>query len=205
LDTSNPYSTSLISRFASSLTLRGTLVLAFLLFGFGLGLISLLVNCQAPEYKQNLGEIYNFSVARGTLTDEDRYINNEHIINTIKMLETLPLPPDLKNVPDYAGGHHETLDGRGYPRNLTAEQLSIPARIVAIADIFEALTASDRPYKSGKPISAALSIMKKMRDNSHIDSDLFALFLRSGVYKKYAEEFLDSNLIDDVDIESYLV
>ncbi|MCH1493256.1 MAG: HD domain-containing protein, partial [Luminiphilus sp.] len=99
------------------------------------------------EFKQNLGEIYNLSIQRGTLTEEDRYIINEHIIATIKMLESLPWPDDLSRIPEYAGGHHEKLDGTGYPRSLDAEQLSVPARILAVADVMEALTASDRPYK----------------------------------------------------------
>ena len=160
-------------------------------------------NMEAPEHLYNQGEIYNLSIQRGTLTKEDRYIINEHIINTIQMLETLPLPEDLKHVPEYAGGHHETLKGTGYPRGLSADELSIPARILAIADIFEALTASDRPYKKAKSLSQSLTIMQKMVENDHIDGDLFRLFLTEGVYLKYASRFMSEEQIDDVDISNY--
>ncbi|MFM9103704.1 MAG: HD-GYP domain-containing protein, partial [Cyanobium sp.] len=157
-----------------------------------------------PELLNNLGELTNLSVSRGTLTDEERYTINEHIVQTIIMLEGLPFPPQLAGVAEIAGGHHETLDGRGYPRRLTAEQLSIPARIMAIADIFEALTAADRPYKRAKTLSESIAILAGFRDRQHIDPDLFELFLRSGVYRRYAEAFLKPEQIDEVDIERYL-
>ncbi|WP_281557663.1 HD domain-containing phosphohydrolase [Thalassomonas sp. RHCl1] len=159
---------------------------------------------QVPRHKQNLGEIYNLSIQRGTLTPEDRYIINEHIIATIMMLETLPLPKELAKVPEYAGGHHEKLDGTGYPRQLNAGQLSIPARILAIADIFEALTASDRPYKKGKTLSESLNILHHMSQTSHIDTDLFELFLTSGTYLQYAQRFMAEDKIDITDISAYL-
>ncbi|NVJ62513.1 MAG: transporter substrate-binding domain-containing protein [Gammaproteobacteria bacterium] len=151
-----------------------------------------------PKIKQNLGEVYNLSTPKGTLTDEDRYIINEHIISTIRMLETLPLPPELKNVPEYAGGHHERMDGRGYPKGLTKSELSIPARIMAVADIFEALTASDRPYKTGKPLSESLQILRQMALQDHVDKDLFKLFIESRVYTVYAKQFLSEEQIDEV-------
>ena len=151
------------------------------------------------EYKQNLGEIYNLSVQRGTLTPEDRYIINEHIIATIKMLESLPWPDDLSRIPEYAGGHHEKLDGTGYPRSLDGEQLSVPARVLAVADVMEALTASDRPYKKAKPLSVALAIMVKMAGEQHLDPDLVALLITSGVYRSYADRFLAPEQLDEVD------
>ncbi len=162
-------------------------------------------NMKVPENKQNLGELYNLGIKRGTLTPEDRYIINEHITSTIRMLETLPLPEDLSRVPEYAGGHHEKLDGGGYPRGLTGEQMSIPARIMAIADIFEALTANDRPYKQAKTLSQSLKIMKFMAKDQHIDKELFKLFLTSGVYHDYAMQYLREDQIDDIDINDYLV
>jgi HD-GYP domain-containing protein (c-di-GMP phosphodiesterase class II) len=111
----------------------------------------------------------------------------------------LPFPKNLKRVPEYAGGHHEKMDGTGYPRGLKRDEMSIPARMMAIADIYEALTAADRPYKKAKTISESLGIMKKMNETDHIDPDLFELFIESGVYRKYAEEFLDPDQIDEVD------
>ncbi|MCK5667809.1 MAG: HD domain-containing protein, partial [Gammaproteobacteria bacterium] len=161
-------------------------------------------NMEVPDNEFNLGEIYNLSIIRGTLTDEDRYKINEHIIQTIILLSKLPLPRELKRVPTWAGNHHEKLDGTGYPRGLTGNELSIPERIMAIADIFEALTASDRPYKKAKTLSESIKIMSFMRNDGHICPDLFDLFLSSGIYKKYAEAFLSPEQIDDVDIPIYL-
>ena len=157
-----------------------------------------------PKYERNLGELYNLSIKRGTLTEEERFKINEHIIMTIKMLENIPFTEDLKNVPEYAGSHHETMKGTGYPRKLVKEQLSIPARIMAIADIFEALTASDRPYKKAKTLSESIKIMSFMRKDGHIDSELFELFLISGIYKVYAKKFLLKEQIDEVDISQYI-
>ncbi len=144
-------------------------------------------------------ELRNLTIQRGTLTQEEREIINHHIVSTIKMLEALPWPKHLRNVPEYAGGHHERMDGRGYPRGLKGEQMSVQARIMGIADIFEALTAKDRPYKKGKTLSESLHILGKFRLNGHIDPDLFDVFIRERVYLKYAEQFLDPEQIDEVD------
>ncbi len=157
-----------------------------------------------PEHLYNYGELYNLSVSRGTLTAEERYKINEHIIQTIMMLENLPLPANLKRVPEYAGTHHETLMGTGYPRQLDKDKLSIPARIMAIADVFEALTASDRPYKKAKTLSESVRILANLRDKGHIDAHLFALFLRSGMPQRYAKRYLQPAQIDEIDIASFL-
>jgi HD-GYP domain-containing protein (c-di-GMP phosphodiesterase class II) len=159
---------------------------------------------KVPEHLFNFGEMYNLSIGRGTLTEEERFKINEHIIQTIVMLDQMPFPKELRRVPEYAGTHHETLIGTGYPRKLSKEDLSIPARIMAIADIFEALTASDRPYKSSKTLSDSIKILSFFKKDKHIDPDLFDLFLRSGVYKRYAERYLKPEQIDSVDIEKYL-
>jgi len=159
---------------------------------------------EVPEHLYNQGEIYNLCIARGTLNNEDRFKINEHIIMTIKMLESMPFPDHMKRIPEYAGTHHETMIGTGYPRKLSKDDMSIPARIMAIADIFEALTASDRPYKKSKTLSEAIKIMGFMNKDQHIDPDLFELFLRSGIYLEYAKEYLKEGQIDDVDIEQYL-
>ncbi|MGF1764222.1 HD domain-containing phosphohydrolase [Aliivibrio kagoshimensis] len=162
------------------------------------------IKMQPPEHQANLGEIYNLSVARGTLTAEDRYIINEHIVGTIKMLEQLPFPPELANVPKFASTHHETLIGTGYPRQLDATDLTIPERILVIADIFEALTAADRPYKKVKPLSVAINILHKFALDEHIDIDLFELFLTSETYLVYAKKFMKPEQIDKVDITKFL-
>ncbi|WP_215406985.1 HD domain-containing phosphohydrolase [Vibrio gigantis] len=162
------------------------------------------IKMDVPEHLYNLGEVYNLCIARGTLTAEDRFKINEHMLGTIKMLENLPFPKELSRVPRYASTHHETLKGTGYPRKLTAEDLSIPERILVISDIFEALTAADRPYKKAKPISVAVDIMYKMALDEHIDLELFRLFLTSGTHIRYAQEYLKPEQIDFVDINKYL-
>jgi HD-GYP domain-containing protein (c-di-GMP phosphodiesterase class II) len=144
-------------------------------------------------------EVKNLTIRAGTLTEEERKIINHHIIATIRMLEALPWPKHLTNVPEYAGGHHERMDGKGYPRGLTREQMSVQARCMGIADIFEALTAKDRPYKKGKTLSESLEILGKFKLNGHIDPDLFDVFVRRKVYRRYAEMFLDQEQIDEVD------
>jgi len=159
---------------------------------------------EVPEHKFNLGEVYNLCIARGTLTAEERFKINDHIVQTIIMLGQLPFPKHLKRVPEYAGGHHEKMDGTGYPKKLNKNDMSMPARIMAIADIFEALTAADRPYKAPKKLSESIKIMSFMKKDAHIDPELFDLFLTSGVYKEYADRFLDPSQIDDVDISQYL-
>lgn len=157
-----------------------------------------------PENLYNLGEVYNLSISRGTLTNEERYKIQEHIVMTIKMLEELPFPKELKNVPKFAGAHHETLIGTGYPKKLVKDEMPLAARIIAISDVFEALTASDRPYKSGKKLSEAIKILSFMVKDQHIDQDLFRLFLESGIYKEYANKYLKPEQIDEVDINQYL-
>jgi len=157
-----------------------------------------------PENLFNYGELHNLCISRGTLTEEERYKINDHIMQTIVMLDALPFPPGLARVPEYAGTHHEALTGTGYPRRLAADRLSVPSRIMAIADIFEALTASDRPYKRAKSLSVSIEILAGFRDRGHIDPDLFDLFLTSGVYLKYAEQFLKPDQIDPVDINQFL-
>ena len=145
-------------------------------------------------------EVDNLNIRAGTLSAEERQIINHHIDVTIKMLESLPWPRHLKKVPEYAGGHHERMDGKGYPRGLTREQMSWQARMMGIADIFEALTAKDRPYKKGKTLTEALTILGKFKLGGHIDPDLFDIFMREKVYLDYAQQFLDPEQIDEVDV-----
>ena len=144
-------------------------------------------------------EARNLTIRAGTLTDEERKVINHHIVATVKMLEALPWPKHLTNVPEYAGGHHERMDGKGYPKGLTREQMSVQARCMGIADIFEALTAKDRPYKKGKTLSESLEILGRMKLGGHVDPDLFDVFVRRKVYRRYAEMFLDPEQIDEVD------
>lgn len=151
------------------------------------------VNCLSAEEADNL------RIQRGTLNPAEREIINYHIVSTINMLEALPWPKHLRNVPEFAGGHHERMDGKGYPRGLTREQMSVQARIMGIADIFEALTAKDRPYKPGKTLSESLEILGRFSLGGHIDPDLFDIFVREKVYLQYAEQFLDLEQIDEVD------
>ena len=177
-----------------------------------------------PQYLYNQGELHNLSIQKGTLSEEDRFKINEHIIQTINMLDKLDFPDYLANVPEFAGAHHETMNGTGYPCKRKKEDMSVQARIMgkftlfsigcvtgkmgmrpmAIADIFEALTAADRPYKPPKTLSEAIQIMSFMRNDQHIDPDLFDLFLTRRVYRKYAETYLKPEQVDEVDISKYL-
>ena len=145
-------------------------------------------------------EITNLTIRAGTLNDAERKIINHHIDLTISMLEKLPWPKHLKNVTEYAGGHHEKMDGKGYPKGLTREQMSVPARCMGIADIFEALTAKDRPYKKGKTLSESLDILGKMKLGHHVDPDLFDIFIWEKVYEEYARKFMDESQMDEVDV-----
>ena len=144
-------------------------------------------------------EVNNLCIPKGTLLPDEREIINDHIRITIDMLERLPYPKHLKNVPEFAGGHHEKLDGTGYPKGLKAEEMSVQAKMMAIADIYEALTAADRPYKDGKKLSQAMRIMGFMKNDYEIDKDLFEIFVKEGVYKKYAKKYIEKNQIDIVD------
>lgn len=157
-----------------------------------------------PVYQYNYGEIYNLSIRRGTLNDEERYKINEHIMQTIIMLDNLPFPRTMANVTTIAGGHHERVDGKGYPYQLDHTQMSVQARMLAIADVFEALTAIDRPYKPGKRLSEALSIMVSMVNEHHLDRQLFILFLQSGVWNDYARTYLDPEKTDRVNVDDLL-
>lgn len=143
-------------------------------------------------------EMDNLCIRKGTLTSAERDIINYHIVATIKMLERLPWPKHLRNVPEYAGGHHERMDGKGYPKGLSREQMSVQARIMGIADIFEALTASDRPYKPSMKLSQAMSIMNDLKHAGHIDPDLFDVFFHSEVYRRYGEQYLSPAQLDEV-------
>lgn len=157
------------------------------------------INNGKKESFLNEKEVENLCIPKGTLLPEEREIINDHIRITIDMLEKLPYPKHLKNVPEFAGGHHEKLDGTGYPKGLKAEDMSVQAKMMAIADIFEALTAADRPYKDGKKLSQAMRIMGFMKDDYHIDKDLFEIFVQEGVYKKYSDKYVEKNQIDSVD------
>lgn len=158
---------------------------------------------EPTELAFNQGEIHNLTVRRGTLTEEERFTIQDHVVQTIVMLGGLPFPKEIAHAPEIAGAHHETLDGTGYPRKLKAAQMSVPARILALADVFEALTAGDRPYKKAKTLADSLTIMAKMRDAGHLCPDVFDFFLDSGLYLTYAERFLAPEQIGPVDVAAY--
>ncbi|GAP35099.1 HD domain-containing phosphohydrolase [Piscinibacter sakaiensis] len=155
-----------------------------------------------PPLRQDRGELHNLAVRRGTLSPEDRFAINDHIVQTLCMLKKLPWPAPLARVPDIAANHHERMDGRGYPRRLVAADLPITDRVMALADVFEALTAGDRPYKPAKPLSESLRIMAAMARDGHIDPELMRFFLASDLWRRYAERFLAPAQIDEVDVEA---
>ncbi len=148
----------------------------------------------------NLDEVENLQVRRGTLTDAEREVMKHHMVVTMDILETLPFPKHLQNVTEYALGHHERMDGGGYPRGLTKEQMSVPSRLMALADIFEALSAADRPYKKAKPASECLNIMGRLVEDNHLDPDIFAIFVESKVYEQYLKEFGSEEQLDSFEL-----
>lgn len=147
-------------------------------------------------------EVYNLTISKGTLTPEERDQINHHIVTTITMLESLPFPKNLRRVPELAGGHHERMDGKGFPRGLRGEEMSVGAKIMAIADIFEALTAPDRPYKPGMKLSQSLAILRTMSETGHIDPELFALFVRERIWERYAREHVEPAQLDMAQAEA---
>ncbi|WP_246012848.1 HD domain-containing phosphohydrolase [Pigmentiphaga humi] len=155
-----------------------------------------------PAHRQHMGELHNLAIRRGTLTDEDRFAVNDHIVQTLIMLKGMPWPQHLARVPDIAANHHEKMDGTGYPRRLRGEDLPVTERVMALVDVFEALTAADRPYKPPKTLSESLGIMAAMCRGRHLDTELYQYFLRSRVWLDYARQFIDPGQIDDVDIEA---
>jgi len=158
----------------------------------------------APENLYNFGEIYNLSIKRGTITPEEYFKIQEHVIMTIIMLEDLPFPKQYKNIPFYAGAHHEMLNGKGYPRGLKEEEIPIPARIIAIADIFEAVTATDRPYKKINKLSEAIDILVSKALNGELDKKILTIFLKSKIFEKYAKMYMLEEQIDEIDINYYI-
>ena len=153
-----------------------------------------------PAHQQNMGELYNLAIRRGTLTDEDRFKINDHIVQTLIMLKGLPWPQQLARVPEIAATHHEKMDGKGYPRRLPASQLTVADRVMALADIFEALTAADRPYKPPKTLTESLRIMAFMCKDQHLDTELFRYFLHSGLWRTFAQRYMQPGQVDAVDV-----
>jgi len=149
-------------------------------------------------------EVRNLQITRGTLTEEERTLMNSHAVQTLTMLADLPFPAYLKAVPEYAGTHHEKMNGKGYPRGIFAGDLPMPARIIAVADIFESLTATDRPYKVPFRLSQTMEIMGKMKQSGELDPDVVDVLVRSGAYREYAKRFLPAELIDEVDGQAIL-
>ncbi len=147
-------------------------------------------------------QVRSLSISRGTLLPEEMQIMRDHIVVTNRMLHSLHYPRYLQNVPDIAGNHHEHLDGSGYPRGLNADQMSVRDRVMCIADIFEALTAPDRPYKQGMKLSQALSIIGRNVASGKLDAELFTLFVRNGTYREYAEQYMPAHQIDEPDFDN---
>ncbi len=161
-------------------------------------------NLKPGPYKYHRGELHNLSIRRGTLNAEERFIINDHIIQTYTMLKRLPFPDHLTKVPEIASNHHERMDGKGYPRGLHEEQLSIPARAMAIADVFEALTSNDRPYKKAKSLAESLDIMTDMATSGHIDPKLYLLFLQNKIDQQYAQLYLCASQYVSVDRDTHI-
>lgn len=146
-------------------------------------------------------EAYNLSVQKGTLTKEERDIINDHAKISVDILNELPFPKKYKEIPQISGNHHEKISGKGYPQGLKGDEISFEARILAIADVFEALTASDRPYKKGNPLSSAMKILYFMAKDDELDKEMVKFFYNSGLYLQYAQELLPQSSIDEVTVD----
>ncbi len=164
------------------------------------------ITMKVPKLLYDRGELYNLSIEHGTITPEEMFKIREHAIHTLRILKDLPWNDKLKAIVEDAANHHEYLDGTGYPRSLDEENLTIHARVLVIADIFEALTSADRPYKKSKSLSQAIDIMVHMAQEHKIDADLFGLFIESGIYLEYAKGYLKPQQIDldNIDEEKIL-
>jgi HD-GYP domain-containing protein (c-di-GMP phosphodiesterase class II) len=147
-------------------------------------------------------ELENLSIARGTLTESERKVIEEHADYTIKLLERLPFPPNLRGVPAIAGSHHERICGGGYPLGLHGEQITLQGRLLGIADVFEALTAPDRPYREPITVSAAIEQLREMVKRGFLDADVFDVFERERVYLRYAREHLRPEQLDDATLDA---
>jgi HD-GYP domain-containing protein (c-di-GMP phosphodiesterase class II) len=154
------------------------------------------IKMNIPELLYNKGEVYNLCIPMGTITEEEKFKIQEHVVHTLKILRELPWSDKLKNIVEDAANHHEHIDGSGYPRSLQGEELSIPARIMAIADIFEAITATDRPYKKTNTLSQTLMIIAQMARVKKIDSEIFKLFIEEKIYLKYANVYMKKEQVD---------
>lgn len=145
----------------------------------------------------NDNEKYNLSIRKGTLTDEEKNIMNSHADLSYEMLSTLPFPKKYANVLDIAANHHEKLNGKGYPRGLSEKDLTLEDRIMVLADIFEALTSSDRPYKDAKKLSEVFRILSFMVKDNEIDGELVKFFHENEVLQQYAMEELNPAQMDE--------
>jgi HD-GYP domain-containing protein (c-di-GMP phosphodiesterase class II) len=141
-------------------------------------------------------EVETLCIPQGTLSLAERKIIQDHVRVTDRMLSQLPFPKRLRQVPRHAADHHEALNGKGYPRGRKQGEISLQSRIIALADVFEALTAKDRPYKKGKTLSEVLAIMESMAGAGQIDPDLFVLFRQEGLHLDYARRELTPQQID---------
>jgi len=149
-----------------------------------------------PEPCLTKDEFENLSILRGTLTTRERDIINSHAYLTEKILNKLPWPKKLADIPSIASSHHEKLDGSGYPLHLNKENLNIQARILAIADIFEALSAKDRPYKNPISLSQTIKILEQMGKNGLLDKNIIKIFFNSATHLEYAKKHLSESQID---------
>jgi HD-GYP domain-containing protein (c-di-GMP phosphodiesterase class II) len=128
------------------------------------------------------------SIRKGSLTDEERREIESHVTHTYRFLSQIPWTRTLKRVPDIAYGHHEKLTGRGYPRSLKETQIALPTRMMTISDIYDALTASDRPYKRAVPKEKAYDILLDEARRGEVDKDLLHVFIEADIPAKASQE-----------------
>lgn len=158
------------------------------------------------DYYQGIptGELHNLSTYKGTLSPEERQKIEQHAIETENILKLLQLPKSYQNITIYAAQHHERPNGKGYPHGLNDNNLFLASKILMLADVFEAITSSERPYKAPKKLSEALHILQKMKDSGQLDANLYKLFIQKKIYLRYAKQYLSPEQIDEINIDDYL-
>ena len=132
-------------------------------------------------------ELVNLSIRRGSITEKERGKMQDHAAVTLRMLKQIPFTKKLKNIPDFAGAHHEFINGKGYPLGLKGDEIPFEGKLMAVTDIAEALTASDRPYKKAMPLETVYRILRSMAEKGELDPSLVELFIEKEVYKLYQE------------------
>jgi len=131
----------------------------------------------------------NLSIRKGSITEAERKKMKEHAYMTLKMLSQIPFTKKFRNIPHFAGAHHECLDGTGYPLGLRGDEIPFEGKLMAVTDIAEALTSADRPYKRAMPLDEVYRVLRSLAEKGKLDRDLVELFITENVYGAYKRKY----------------